>query len=214
MSIYDVPTDKLLQKTAEELKKIEAVVPPVWAGFVKTGVFKERPPVQKDWWYLRAASVLRKIMILGPIGVSKLRNLYGGRKNRGVKPERFFKGSGNIIRKILQQLEKAELIKQAEKSKYKGRIITPKGSALLGRISSELMKNEDITFAKKVKIEPEKKTKKKKAVKKKRVSRKKKAESEKKPKKKVSRKKPVKKEEATPEEEKSPEKVEEKKSEE
>ena len=104
MSIYDVPTDKLLQKTSEALKKIEVITPPAWAGFVKTGMSKSRPPVQDDWWFLRAASILRKIMHFGPIGVSKLRNQYGGRKNRGVKPDKFYKGSGNIIRKILQQL--------------------------------------------------------------------------------------------------------------
>ena len=41
----------------------------------------------------------------GPIGVSKLRTKYGGKKNRGHKPEHFYKGSGSVARKVLQQFE-------------------------------------------------------------------------------------------------------------
>jgi small subunit ribosomal protein S19e len=99
---------------------------------------KERVPVDKDWWYLRTASVLRTVYRLGPIGVSKLRTKYGGKKNRGVKKEHFFKGSGNILRKSLQQLEKAGLIKFTDKGIHKGRIITPKGKAFLDKIATSI----------------------------------------------------------------------------
>jgi len=124
---------KIIEKTAEKLKKIELIKPPEWAMFVKTGRAKERPPVDKDWWYIRAASLLRKISILGPIGTQKLRVKYSSKKNRGHKPEKAYSGSGNIIRKILQQLEKAELIKQTIIKGHKGRIITPKGKSLLNK---------------------------------------------------------------------------------
>ncbi len=133
--IEDIPTSKLIEKTAEELKKINEIKPLEWAKFVKTGRHKERPPVSKDWWYVRAASILRKTYVLGPIGVSKLRRKYGGRKNRGHKPERTYKGSGSIVRKILQQLEKAQLIQQVNKKGHKGRIISSKGKSLLDKIS-------------------------------------------------------------------------------
>jgi len=127
----EVPVQELLEEIARELKKIEEIKPPVWAKFVKTGVHKERPPVREDWWYVRAASVLRKIYLLGPIGISKLRTKYGGLRNKGFASERFAKGSGNIIRKILQQLEKAGLIKHEAKGVHKGRILTKKGVELL-----------------------------------------------------------------------------------
>lgn len=138
-TIYDVDTNELIDAVAEELKKIDAIQPPEWAPFVKTGVSKERPPVNKDWWYMRTASVLRKVTILGPIGVSKLRTKYGGKKNCGYRPERFYRASGNIIRKILQQLEKAELIKKKEKDIHKGRIIAPKGKSLLDKTATRLL---------------------------------------------------------------------------
>src|SRR3989344_8301861 len=132
-TIYDKDTNELIAKASEELKKV--IKAPEWAQFVKTGVHKERPPVEKDWFYKRAAAILRSVYIKGPIGTNKLRIKYGGRKNRGYAPEKFYRGSGNIIRKALQQLEEAGLIKKAEKGVHKGRIITPKGKSFLDKLS-------------------------------------------------------------------------------
>ena len=72
-TIYNSDPSELIEKTAEELKKVESIKPPVWAPFVKTGMHKERPPVKSDWWYMRAASILRQIYMFSPIGISKLR---------------------------------------------------------------------------------------------------------------------------------------------
>lgn len=136
--MYDVNPQELILKTAEELKKIPEIKPPVWAAFVKTGMHKERPPVNDDWWYVRAASVLRSVYRFGPVGVSKLRAKYGGKKNRGVKKEHFYKGSGSILRKSLQQLEKAGFVRSGEKGVHKGRIITPKGRSFLDKIAVQI----------------------------------------------------------------------------
>ncbi len=135
--ISSIDSQKFIEKLAEEMKRVKEIQPPEWAAYVKTGAHKERPPQQEDWWYLRTASILRKIFIKGGVGVERLRKEYGGRKNRGHKPEHKYKASGAIIRKILQQLEAAGLVK-AEKGK--GRIITPKGHSLLGRVAKALSK--------------------------------------------------------------------------
>ena len=137
-TMYDVESQELILKAAEELKKIPEIKPPVWAAFVKTGMHKERPPADSDWWYLRTASVLRTVYRLGPVGVSKLRAKYGGKKNRGVKKEHFYKGSGSILRKSLQQLEKAGFVKFTEKGVHKGRIATPKGKSFLDKIATQI----------------------------------------------------------------------------
>jgi small subunit ribosomal protein S19e len=136
--IYDCDPSELIEKTSEELMKVESIKAPDWASFVKTGVHKERPPANSGWWYVRAASVLRKIYTLGPIGVSKLRVKYGGKKNRGVKTEHFYRGSGNILRKIMQQLEKEGFVKIDLKSKHKGRLITAKGKKFLDEIAGKI----------------------------------------------------------------------------
>ncbi len=130
-SIYDAPRQELGEQVAEELKNYDEIKAPVWSQFVKTGTHKQRPPVQSDWWYRRTASVLIRVCRFGPIGVAKLRVKYGGKKRRGYKPAEFRKSSGNILRKILQQLESAGLIKQDTKGSHKGRVITGKGVSLL-----------------------------------------------------------------------------------
>jgi small subunit ribosomal protein S19e len=138
--MYDVPVNDLIEETAKELQKIDQIKPPSWTVFVKTGTHKERPPKREDWWYVRCAAVLRSVRKLGPVGVQKLRTKYGGKKNRGHKTERFYKGSGSIIRKALQQLEAAELIKKGEAGNHKGRIITPKGISILDKAAVGLYK--------------------------------------------------------------------------
>ena len=133
--IYDLRPADVIEKLAEELKKIEAIKKPDWANFVKTSVARERPPLDYGWWYVRAASMLRKMYILDrPIGTNKLRNFYGGRKNRGHVPSRFYNGSGKIIRVILQQLEKAELIKPITEGAHKGRRISNKGKSFVDKV--------------------------------------------------------------------------------
>lgn len=133
-SIKDVDAQELIRRAAERLWKMEEMEPPQWAAYAKTGVHKERPPVQAEWWSIRSAALLRRIY-LSQSGVSRLRKTYGGRKNRGHKPEHKRKGSGSVIRKSLQQLEKAGLVKT---EKVKGRIITPKGQQLLDKIANEI----------------------------------------------------------------------------
>lgn len=94
--------------------------------------------MQQDWWYIRAASILRTIYRNAPVGVSKLRSKYGGAKNRGAKPERFRKASGAIIRKILQSLEKAGFIAQKKEGIHKGRVLTPAGISLLTKSAAKI----------------------------------------------------------------------------
>ena len=135
--IYDISAQDLIKKLSNELKKSKEVKMPSWAMFVKTGVHKERPPLQIDWWYMRAASVLRRVYMLGPVGVSKLRRKYGGKQNRGHKPEHVYKASGKVLRTILQQLEKEGFIKQVEKGVHKGRVVTPKGSSFMDKLAKK-----------------------------------------------------------------------------
>ena len=96
--------------------------------------------MDKEWWYMRSAAVLRSVYKLGPIGTSKLRGKYGGRKNRGYKPEHFYKGSGSVIRKVLQQLEKSGFIAQAQRGAHKGRIVTKKGRSFIDKIAAQIGK--------------------------------------------------------------------------
>ncbi len=57
-----------------------------------------------------------------------------------MKPEEFRKASGNIIRKVLQQLERGGYARAAQKEGHKGRIATPKGISLLDKAAAQLKK--------------------------------------------------------------------------
>ena len=135
VTVYDVPSEKLIANVAQKLKDSGAVNPPEWAEFAKTGVHTEKAPIQADWWYTRAASVLRKVYVKGPIGTSKLAAEYGGFNDRGSKPNSAVKGSRSIIRRSLMQLESAGLV---AKNKNNGRVVTPKGQALLDNAAKEV----------------------------------------------------------------------------
>ncbi|HTW77717.1 MAG TPA: 30S ribosomal protein S19e [Thermoplasmata archaeon] len=132
----DVPPAVFLPRLASELKNRHAVEPPVWASFVKTGVHKERAPTQPDWWYLRSASVLRKIYLQGSIGLARLSAEYGGKRDRGSAPYHARSGSRSILREIVHQLEKSGLV---QRYKTQGRRVTPDGARLLDALSREVL---------------------------------------------------------------------------
>ena len=140
VTVYDVNANELIKKAAKELESKPEFKAPEWAKFVKTGVSRQRPPVEKNWWHSRTAAVLRTIYLQGPIGTNRLRVKYGGVKNMGYAPERQKKGSGSIARKILQQLEKAGYVKQEQKGTHKGRVVTPVGKKFLDSIANQVKK--------------------------------------------------------------------------
>jgi small subunit ribosomal protein S19e len=140
---YDIPPSILIEKLAMHLKEeVDAINPPTWSEFTKTGVNNLRPPTDPDWWFVRCASILRKVYVKGPIGIEKLRQEYGGKLDRGAKPEHARKGGGAIVRNVLQQLQTAGLVKTQRTS---GRVVTNDGRGLLDRLSTEIKKELEKT---------------------------------------------------------------------
>ncbi len=140
MSIYVVQPERLIEAIAEKLKDFSEIVAPQGSEFWKTAFFKELAPIDtENFWYIRCASILRKVKKFGPIGVNKLRKFYGGRNRRGPGLNHSARGSGKIIRVAMQQLEKANLIQNEVK---KGRIITPEGTSLLERTAYNILRQK------------------------------------------------------------------------
>lgn len=133
--VYDVPATLFVAKAGQKLKETGKVQAPEWVADVKTGSHRQLPPTQPDWFYTRTASILRRIYMDGPVGVQRLRSLYGGRKNRGVKPDAHERSGGSIIREALQQLEKAGYVKSVKG----GRVVTAQGMAFLDRVATEIV---------------------------------------------------------------------------
>ena len=140
-TFYDVPADLLINALAVKLEENDSITAPDWAEYVKTGITRERPPTQSNWWFIRAAAILRKVGREGPVGVTALSQAYGGYKDNGSMPNTPAAGSRHIIRTIAQQLEEAGFVSmQATKTVeseygtqqlYAGRVLTPAGQALL-----------------------------------------------------------------------------------
>lgn len=133
-TVFDIPANALIAKVAEELKNESSIKAPAWSEYVKTGVHKQMPPENPDWWYVRSAAVLRRIYVDGPIGVERMRSVYGGMQDRGSKPSHFRKGSGSIARKVMQQLEAAGYIEKVTG----GRNVSAKGRKFLDAVAHSL----------------------------------------------------------------------------
>jgi small subunit ribosomal protein S19e len=134
VSAHDVPSARLIAALAVQMKSLSSVQEPDWAPWVKTGSHAERPPANADWWFTRAASLLRKLYLHGPVGLSDLERAYGGSKALHYAPKHHRDAGGSSIRRILKQLEQAELVAKTPK----GRVLSPKGRALLDKASAEL----------------------------------------------------------------------------
>ncbi|MBI87526.1 MAG: 30S ribosomal protein S19e [Euryarchaeota archaeon] len=135
---YDVPADLLISGTAQRLSSFDKISPPEWASHVKTGTHRERPPVQEDWWHTRAASILRKVAIKGPIGANRISQEFGGAKDRGVKKNKAVAGSRNISRKLLQQLSDSGLVSELMNTAgtvNRGKVVSADGQKLLDEVA-------------------------------------------------------------------------------
>ena len=138
MSIFVVEPGILIRTVAEKLKEYPEINPPQGSEFWKTAFFKELAPLDSEnFWYIRCASLLRKVNKIGPIGVNRLRKFYGGRNRRGSGLNHSAKGSGKIVRAALQQLEDAKLITKTEK---KGRKLSSEGISLLERTAYSILR--------------------------------------------------------------------------
>ncbi|WP_439027576.1 30S ribosomal protein S19e [Haloarchaeobius sp. DT45] len=141
-TMYDVPADALIEALAEDLEgRLEQ---PDWIQFTKTGVSKELPPEQDNFWAIRAASLLRKVADSGPVGVERLATEYGGAtggSNRyRVATSKRSSASKKVIRTALQQLEDEGLV---QTQKGAGRSVTDEGRSLLDNTADEVMADLD-----------------------------------------------------------------------
>ncbi len=134
VNAHDVPSARLIPALAEQMKGVAGLEEPEWAKWVKTGSHAERPPADSAWWFTRAASLMRKLYLHGPVGLSDLERAYGGSKALKYYPKHHRDAGGSNIRKILKQLEQAELVSKTPK----GRILTSKGRGMLDKVAKDV----------------------------------------------------------------------------
>ncbi|KAF0739940.1 hypothetical protein Ae201684_004522 [Aphanomyces euteiches] len=139
VTVRDVKAADFIKEYAEHLKRSGKMELPIWWDIVKTASFKEYAPDSSDWYYVRAASIARKIYLREYTGVGALKKVYGGAARRGVLRQQFQKASGGLIRHILHQLEEMKVIEKCPEGVNKGgRKITSHGQTDLDRIAGQV----------------------------------------------------------------------------
>merc|ERR1719428_1910578 len=140
MTLKDVDAELFIKAFAQHLKRQGRFEMPKWGDLVKTGLGKELAPYDPDWLYVRTASIVRKVYIRNGTGVGGFRKVYGGQFRRGTMTKVFAKGSGKIVRYILQQLEEMGLVEQEENG---GRKITKEGQRELDTVAVQAAEVEE-----------------------------------------------------------------------
>merc|ERR1711975_188864 len=137
VTVKDVPADEFIKACADYLKRQPKFDVPKYHDIVKTGVIKELAPYDEDWFFIRAASIARKVSLRKGTGVGALKKWYGGSDgtHRGTRKAHFATAVGAIIRKAMHELEKLEMMDHCSDS---GRIITSKGRAEMDRIAGNI----------------------------------------------------------------------------
>lgn len=137
--VRDVQATAFIKAYAEHLKNSDKFDLPVWTDTVKTAVFKELAPYGDDWYYIRAASIARKVYLHPGIGIGALQKWYGGSYRRGTRTEHFRKANSGIIRSVLLQLEEMKVVEKAAAGGH-GRRVTVVGQQDLDRIAGTVIR--------------------------------------------------------------------------
>lgn len=135
--VRDVSAVAFIKAYAEHLKNSDKFDLPVWSDTIKTAVFKELAPYGDDWYYIRAASIARKVYLRPGIGIGQLQKWYGGAYRRGARTEHFRKAASGVIRSVLIQLEEMKVV---EKMEAGGRRVTVVGQQDLDRIAGSVFR--------------------------------------------------------------------------
>ncbi|KAL0285486.1 UNVERIFIED_CONTAM: 40S ribosomal protein S19-3 [Sesamum calycinum] len=131
-TVKDVSPHEFVKAYAAHLKRSGKMELPEWTDIVKTGVLKELAPYDPDWYYIRAASMARKIYLRGGLGVGAFRRIYGGSKRNGSRPPHFLQ----CIAHILQQLQNMNIV---EMDTTGGRKITSSGQRDLDQVAGRML---------------------------------------------------------------------------
>jgi len=148
VTVKDVPAAEFIKAYAEHLKRSNWLELPHWVDIVKTAKFKELCPQDPDWYFVRAASMARKLYLRGGAGIGGFTKVYGGSHRRGPRPCKFERGSGKIARHIVQQLVRIGVVENNPRvnrnglSQTHGRRISQDGQkdldTIAGRVAASL----------------------------------------------------------------------------
>ncbi|EKX73210.1 40S ribosomal protein S19, putative [Theileria equi strain WA] len=137
-SLKDCNADLFITAFAEHMKLKGYIECPKWIDYAKTSVAKELSPQNPNWFYVRAAAILRHLYFHPDSGIDRLRKVYSSKKRNGSAPNHTCRASGKIIRSIVQQLESVGFLEQ-DMLKH-GRRLSRKGCNTVNAFARQLTK--------------------------------------------------------------------------
>jgi small subunit ribosomal protein S19e len=106
ITVKDVDAHEFVKRYATHLKKQGKIQLPELVDLMKTSVSRELAPYDEDWFYIRCASLARRLYVRQGTGVGAFSKVYGAKKRRGTLPGHFCRSSRGVIRNCLKQLMK------------------------------------------------------------------------------------------------------------
>ena len=138
-TVKDVAPFDFVVAYAAQLKRSGKVEVPKWVDIAKTAHWKELAPYDPDWYYIRAAAIVRKVYLRQGTGVGALKKRFGGAYRRGAAPERHQDGAGGLIRTILLSLDELNITEAHGKG---GRKVTRTGQQALDLVAGQVARDE------------------------------------------------------------------------
>ncbi|KAG0420629.1 40S ribosomal protein S19 [Dictyocoela roeselum] len=140
MKVFEVKHENFISEVAKYLKENNCLTLPPNHEFMKTCHGKENSPLQDDWYYTRAGSTFRQLIVHEikknrPMTVARLASIYGCAKDRGSRPSKHVPATKSIIRNILRNLEALGWVKKADK----GRVVTEAGKEIAEQLIEKIM---------------------------------------------------------------------------
>ena len=123
-TMRDVSAYKWIRAMAAHLKQSGKLFVPNCTELMKQSHGNQRAPENPDWYFYRAASVLRHVYIHPGTGYGGLGKAFAIKKNNGSRPEKTVKATRGLLHWVCRSLEGLKLI---AKGKAKGRVLTREG---------------------------------------------------------------------------------------
>ncbi len=99
---------------------------------------------QSRYILITIAAVCRAIYVAKStnVGVGTLKSHFGKKKRRGVKPPKFTKAAGKVIREVLTQLKKNGYVENyaTDNERTLGLVLTKQGRTELDKIATRIVK--------------------------------------------------------------------------
>ena len=147
-TVRDVPANKWVKAMASHFKREGKILVPTCTDFLKTSHGREKAPQNHDWYYYRAAAVLRRIYLRPGTGYGGMSKAFGNKKNKGSKPEATVRAATGPIHWACKSLEGLKLI---GKGKSKGRVLTRTGRKQCDSVAFNVKIHRRIVGTKKAK---------------------------------------------------------------